>query len=243
MEWYIKVLRQYTDFEGRARRKEFWMFTLFNSIFALSAIIIDNILGITFGGRDIFYGPFYILYGLAVFLPTLAVNVRRLHDIGKSGWYYFIIFIPLAGAIWYIILMVTDSDIGENEYGANPKVNELESDILKTGISDKIQSEGDTKWVTKQIENTDTKPQLPNATFALILGISSILLCPTIILGIINGIITLVISKKPKIMLDQNPEGYSNAKAIKAARITAIIGIILSVLYLPMVLLIVSMDF
>jgi len=113
MEWYIKVLKQFSDFETRARRKEYWMFVLFNMIFAFLAISIDNLAGTN--------GLFYLLYGLAVFVPGLAVGVRRLHDVGKSGWMLFIALIPIIGSIWLIVLMATDSNVGENEYGQNPK--------------------------------------------------------------------------------------------------------------------------
>jgi uncharacterized membrane protein YhaH (DUF805 family) len=119
MNWYLKVLKQYADFNGRARRKEYWMFVLFNLIFALIAMILDNILGIAMD--DIGYGPLYGIYALAVFIPGLAVAVRRLHDIGKSGWMILIALIPLIGAIWLLVLMVTDSNPGENQYGQNPK--------------------------------------------------------------------------------------------------------------------------
>jgi uncharacterized membrane protein YhaH (DUF805 family) len=119
MNWYIKVLRQYADFGGRARRKEYWMFVLFNMIFAFGAIILDNVLGIAIDG--IGYGPLYGLYALAVLIPGLAAAVRRLHDIGKSGWMILIALIPLVGAIWLLVLLVTDSSPGENQYGANPK--------------------------------------------------------------------------------------------------------------------------
>lgn len=84
MNWYLKVLRQYADFSGRARRKEYWMFFLFNMIFAIAAVVLDNLFGIAF--EDIGYGPIYILYMLAVAIPGLALSVRRLHDVGKSGW-------------------------------------------------------------------------------------------------------------------------------------------------------------
>jgi len=89
---YLKVLKQYADFSGRARKKEFWMFTLFNLIFLIVAAILDNVLEITFSimGQSAFYGRLYLIYALAVFVPELAVCVRRLHDIGKSGWNYFI---------------------------------------------------------------------------------------------------------------------------------------------------------
>lgn len=119
MEWYLKVMRQYADFSGRARRKEYWMFILFNIIFAIVAMILDNVLGIAFG--QIGYGPIYVIYALAVLLPGLAVTVRRLHDVGKSGWMYFIVLIPIIGAIWILVLMCTEGDSGSNEYGSNPK--------------------------------------------------------------------------------------------------------------------------
>ncbi len=119
MNWYLKVLKQYADFNGRARRKEYWMFVLFNMIFAIFAMILDNVLGLTAG--ELPYGVFYFLYALVVLIPGLAVSVRRLHDIGKSGWMFLISLIPLIGGIWLLVLMVTDSNSSENEYGPNPK--------------------------------------------------------------------------------------------------------------------------
>jgi uncharacterized membrane protein YhaH (DUF805 family) len=119
MNWYLKVLKQYADFNGRARRKEYWMFVLFNMIFAIVAMILDNVLGIAMEG--IGYGPLYGLYVLAIIIPSIAVGVRRLHDIGKSGWMYLITFIPLIGPFWLLLLMTTDSNPGENQYGENPK--------------------------------------------------------------------------------------------------------------------------
>lgn len=119
MNWYLKVLKQYADFNGRARRKEYWMFVLFNMIFAIVAMILDNVLGIAM--KEIGYGPLYGLYVLAVLIPGLAVAVRRLHDVGKSGWMYLIAFIPLIGAIWLLVLFCTDSQQGSNKWGDNPK--------------------------------------------------------------------------------------------------------------------------
>jgi len=119
MNWYLKVLKQYADFSGRARRKEYWMFVLFNMIFAIVAAILDNVLGIAMEGTG--YGPLYGIYALAVLIPGLAVAVRRLHDVGKSGWMILIALIPLVGAIWLLVLLVTDSNPGENQYGQNPK--------------------------------------------------------------------------------------------------------------------------
>jgi uncharacterized membrane protein YhaH (DUF805 family) len=119
MNWFLGGLKKYADFSGRARRKEYWMFFLFYIIFAFVASILDSLLGLDFG--DGMYGVIYLLYSLALLLPYLAVGVRRLHDIGKSGWWLFIAFIPLAGAIWLIVLLATDGQPGENEYGPNPK--------------------------------------------------------------------------------------------------------------------------
>ncbi len=119
MNWYLKVLKQYADFRGRARRKEYWMFVLFHMIFVCVAVILDNLFGLAIEGQA--YGVFYFLYTLPLFVPSLAVAVRRLHDVGKSGWMLLIAFIPLVGTIWLLVLMLTDSKPGENEYGSNPK--------------------------------------------------------------------------------------------------------------------------
>jgi len=119
MKWYLQVLSKYAEFGGRARRKEYWMFALFNIIFLIAALIIDNIIGTTIS--VLHYGLFYIVYALAMIVPGIAVAVRRLHDVGKSGWLYFIALIPIVGAIWLLVLFCTDSDASENKYGPNPK--------------------------------------------------------------------------------------------------------------------------
>jgi uncharacterized membrane protein YhaH (DUF805 family) len=119
MNWYLHVLKKYAVFSERARRKEYWMFVLFNMVFALVAMILDNVFGIAIEGVG--YGPIYILYTLAILIPGIAVTVRRLHDTGKSGWMVFVALIPIVGAIWLLILMLTEGSPGENEYGQNPK--------------------------------------------------------------------------------------------------------------------------
>ena len=103
MEWYLKVINSYFDFNGRSRRMEYWMFVLINSIISVFCILLDSMLGTVW---SIGYGPIYIGYGLAVFVPGLAVAIRRLHDIGKSGWYYLLVIIPIIGPIWLIILLL-----------------------------------------------------------------------------------------------------------------------------------------
>ena len=128
MEWYLKVVRDnYATFKGRARRKEYWMFVLFNIIFLLVAAILDNILGTTFnissGYSEVSmpYGWIYLIYGLAIIIPSIAVLVRRLHDVGKSGGWFFIVLIPLIGSIWLLVLLCTEGNSGENIYGPSPK--------------------------------------------------------------------------------------------------------------------------
>ncbi len=125
MNWYIKVLQQYTDFEGRARRKEYWMFTLVNFLItmALQALTFmvagmnpESTLGLFLSG-------ILALYGLGVLIPSLAVTVRRLHDTNRSGWWILINFIPVIGFIVMLVFLVQDSQPGTNQYGENPKGN------------------------------------------------------------------------------------------------------------------------
>jgi uncharacterized membrane protein YhaH (DUF805 family) len=113
MKWYIKVLKQYADFRGRARRMEYWMFTLFHFLFAITAIFLDAAANLKIG--------IYSLYMLAMFIPGLAVTVRRLHDTGKSGWMILVALIPLIGWIWFLVLLFTEGQSFENKYGLNPK--------------------------------------------------------------------------------------------------------------------------
>ncbi|HEX8378547.1 MAG TPA: DUF805 domain-containing protein [Pedobacter sp.] len=123
MNWYLKVLKDYAVFTGRARRQEYWMFTLFHIIALIAATVLDSMLGLSFkvGDESLMYGYIYLFYNLAVLIPGLAVLVRRLHDIGKSGWFALIALIPIIGAIWLIVLLCSDSNPGDNQYGPNPK--------------------------------------------------------------------------------------------------------------------------
>ncbi len=112
MNWYLKVFKQYADFRGRACRREYWMFVLINFFVSFVLTAIDMLIG------------FQILswiYSIAIFVPSLAVCVRRLHDIGKSGWFFFICLIPLIGFIWLIVLFCKDSQPEANAWGENPK--------------------------------------------------------------------------------------------------------------------------
>ncbi|RSS60834.1 DUF805 domain-containing protein [Streptomyces sp. WAC07061] len=113
MHYYVDVIKRYADFTGRARRREYWMFVLCSIPIMVVAIVLDFALGS--------YPVIFYIYNLAVFLPTLGLSVRRLHDTGRSGWWYLISFIPFVGWIAIIVLMALEGHAGPNEYGANPK--------------------------------------------------------------------------------------------------------------------------
>ena len=108
MNWYLEVLKKYAVFSGRARRKEYWMFILFNIIIAF--VLEFAVPGIV-----------STLYTVAVLIPGLAVSVRRLHDTDRSGWWFFIALVPLIGAIVLLVFLAQDSKLDENQYGPNPK--------------------------------------------------------------------------------------------------------------------------
>ena len=118
MHWYLEVLNKYAVFSGRARRKEYWMFALFNAIIAFVLGLILGILSIALGTN---LNILSYIYALAIFIPSLAVGIRRLHDTDRSGWWLLIAFIPFIGAIVLLVFLVQDSQSGENQYGPNPK--------------------------------------------------------------------------------------------------------------------------
>ena len=113
MDWYIGVLKKYAVFDGRARRKEYWMFLLFNIIAASVLLGIDMAIGT--------YGVLYGIYLLGTLAPAIGVTIRRLHDTGKSGWWIFISLVPVIGGFWFLYLMVIEGTKGDNLYGPDPK--------------------------------------------------------------------------------------------------------------------------
>ncbi|MCS6894578.1 MAG: DUF805 domain-containing protein [Bacteroidia bacterium] len=120
MKWYLSVLRNYAVFSGRARRMEFWMFVLINSIFSLLLSGIDRLMARALeweASIPILNG----IYNLVVFLPSLAVAVRRLHDTGRSGWWILLGLIPCIGPIVLLVFFFQNSQPGTNQYGPNPK--------------------------------------------------------------------------------------------------------------------------
>lgn len=131
MDWYVMVWKKYAEFDGRSRRKEYWMFILFN---LLAIMVLAGIGGAGMAMSEdngaFLFVPFGI-YALAAIIPGLAVATRRFHDIGKSGWMLFLLIvlgiIPFVGIVCSIIQIVflcQDSQPGVNQYGPNPKFPE-----------------------------------------------------------------------------------------------------------------------
>jgi len=118
MYWYLKVLKQYFDFSGRARRKEYWFFGLISALISIALTFVDMGVGL----YDDVYGVGIIssVYSLAILIPSIAVSVRRLHDTDHSGWWLFLILIPILGVLIILVVMCFNSK-DDNEYGPNPK--------------------------------------------------------------------------------------------------------------------------
>lgn len=113
MHWYLDVLKKYAVFSGRARRKEYWMFCLFNLIIGF----VIGFIGAFIDGN----GIIALAYNLAILLPSIAVSVRRLHDTDRSGWWMLIGLIPIVGPLVLIFFMIQEGTASANRFGANPK--------------------------------------------------------------------------------------------------------------------------
>ncbi|HEY9626597.1 MAG TPA: DUF805 domain-containing protein [Coleofasciculaceae cyanobacterium] len=114
MDWYLTVLKKYAIFSGRARRKEYWYFVLFNFLISFGLGLIDGLIGLTVGDSGL--GLLGGLYSLAVLIPSIAVGVRRLHDTGRSGWWLLIGIIPIIGTIILIVFLASGTQPGPNQY-------------------------------------------------------------------------------------------------------------------------------
>lgn len=119
MSWYLEVLKKYAEFDGRARRKEYWMFVLVN----IGVSICLALLGAMIGGKLLGMNVLSLLYSVAVLIPSIAVGIRRLHDTGRSGWWTLIVFVPFIGVLVLLYFAVLDSEPGANAYGPNPKTS------------------------------------------------------------------------------------------------------------------------
>ena len=120
MEWMTLPLKRYADFSGRSRRKEYWMFILGVIIVAVILGIIEGALGMA-GMVGGVYGPLTTLMLLGIIVPSIAVQVRRFHDQGKSGWFVLLGLIPIVGGIIVLVFMCLEGTQGDNEYGPDPK--------------------------------------------------------------------------------------------------------------------------
>ena len=115
MDWYIRVLRHYVDFSGRATRAEYWWFVLFNF---LAGVVLEIFVAV--------FRPLVFLttvYALAVLLPGLAVEVRRLHDSNRSAWNLLWGLVPLVGWIILLVFLIRPGTLGPNQYGLEPVLN------------------------------------------------------------------------------------------------------------------------
>lgn len=117
MNYYSICLSKFADFSGRARRREYWTFAIVNCLIALLLLI----LGLAFGEDSPASNILVTIFYLIMLVPNLSVSVRRLHDIGKSGWWLFIGLVPLVGSLLLLVWSFMDSEEGENQYGENPK--------------------------------------------------------------------------------------------------------------------------
>ena len=131
MKWYIHCIKNYFNFSGRARRSEYWVFLLFNVLIIIALFILSGLIRDATGSDD--YFAIVMVYMLFIIIPHLAVVVRRLHDINKSGLFWFVRIIPIVGPIWLLVLLVEDSSHGNNKYGMNPKNLSNEDDINLIG--------------------------------------------------------------------------------------------------------------
>lgn len=136
MNWYLQALKKYAEFAGRATRQEYWMFVLFNFVFASAASLLDGFIGLTFGENYGNYGLINSTYSLVLFIPGLAVTVRRLHDTTRSGWFMLIGLIPIIGWIKIIIVLASRGITGPNKYGHDPQ--EGNSDVFSSVLDSDI---------------------------------------------------------------------------------------------------------
>jgi uncharacterized membrane protein YhaH (DUF805 family) len=109
-------LTKYADFGGRARRSEYWWFVVFNAVVGTVASVLDALIGTDFGRT----GLLQLLAGLALLLPGLAVAVRRLHDVGRSGWWVLLVLIPIVGALILVLAYLIKHSEPDNAYGPAP---------------------------------------------------------------------------------------------------------------------------
>jgi uncharacterized membrane protein YhaH (DUF805 family) len=124
MSWFVEALKNYAIFSGRSRRKEYWFFVLFVVVISIVINMIDGLIGTYESSAGI--GLLSGIFSLAILIPSIAVSVRRLHDIDRSGWWVLISLVPLIGAVVLLVFHLQDSTPGRNRYGSNPKLPSAE---------------------------------------------------------------------------------------------------------------------
>jgi uncharacterized membrane protein YhaH (DUF805 family) len=118
MQWFIKVIKNFS-FRGRARRKEYWMFTLFVVVIAIVLEFADTALGTYLGSPDL--GLLTLSFFVLIAVQAIAVSVRRLHDTGRTAWWLLIQFVPYLGTIVWLVFAILPGQDGENRFGPDPK--------------------------------------------------------------------------------------------------------------------------
>lgn len=182
MHYFTDVLKKYFVFTGRASRKEFWMFQLLLMII-MTIVIMAIAVFVAFMVKDqsdlmaalLIFMSIYVVLSLLITPPSLAVLVRRLHDVSKSGWWYFMSFIPIIGGIWLLVLLVTEGTHGPNEYGPDPyatttpapevPTQETPNPTVETSIGTPLQASSVEPMTQADIDAVVIKPELPASEF------------------------------------------------------------------------------
>jgi len=159
--YYVSALKQYADFKSRTGKKAYWMFILFNIIFAWAAIVIDNILGTHDSGFwGMTNGSFNNFYSLVLLVPGLAIAVRRLHDVDEEWQKLLYIFIPIVGWIILLKLLIQDGNPVENKFGPVPSEDPQAPDIgghPYTPNEEKPEEKFEVSAIRKEAEETVAK--------------------------------------------------------------------------------------
>lgn len=151
MNHFINVLKKYAQFTGRSSRAEYWFFVLGSTILSTLLSFFDSILYKYLG-----FAVLGSLYFLAIIVPSIAVGVRRLHDVGKSGKMVLVSLIPIVGPIWLLILMIQPSQSEQNEYGPVPSNDESQPDVDQTNVD---------KMINPQATDGVTVPPTPKQDY------------------------------------------------------------------------------
>ncbi|MFB9994301.1 DUF805 domain-containing protein [Deinococcus oregonensis] len=121
MSEFLTMFRRFKDFSGRSRRREYWISTLIFQLILIGLSRLEMVLDLNFGVPEVEEGPLVLLYNVILFIPVLALNIRRLHDVGRSGWWLFMSLVPLVGWLVLLNFFVREGEARSNKWGPNPK--------------------------------------------------------------------------------------------------------------------------